>query len=230
MSAKSHRATVRSFCQLQSLLKEAGIQPKRRLNPVDIPLHDCEDRASSHRNPAPESADRQLFMQSMVGVNRASWRHARHRCIDQPPAPGINVDEENLRLMKESLQEQSPADILDHPEYIEGWIGSAGKRFLPNLRSGLYSIQGQLDLHGFNRMEARLAVEEYIRRMSRFHSCCIKIIHGRGINSLTDKAALKESLQRFLTTRRMSRYVVAYASAPSRDGGVGAVYVLLKHS
>ena len=55
----------------------------------------------------------------------------------------------------------------------------------------------------------------------------MKIIHGRGINSPADSATLKESLQRLLSTRRMSRYVVAYASAPSRDGGVGAVYVLL---
>jgi len=63
--------------------------------------------------------------------------------------------------------------------------------------------------------------------MSRLRSCCIKIIHGRGINSPTENATLKASLQRLLATRRMSRYVVAYASAPLRDGGVGAVYVLL---
>ena len=118
-------------------------------------------------------------------------------------------------------------EILDHPEYIEGWIGVTGKKFLPRLRNGFYSIQGQIDLHGLSREEAQKEVEEYIVRMSRFHSCCIKIIHGRGINSPTDRATLKESLQRLLTTRKMSRHVVAYASAQFNDGGVGAVYVLL---
>lgn len=117
--------------------------------------------------------------------------------------------------------------IPNHPEYIEGWVGTTGKRFLPNLRNGIYSIQGQIDLHGYSRVEAEIAVEDFIRRMSRFRSCCVKIIHGRGINSPTDRATLKRSLQRLLVTRRMSRYVVAYASAPLRDGGVGAVYVLL---
>ena len=117
--------------------------------------------------------------------------------------------------------------ISDHPEYIEGWVGIAGKKFLPNLRNGLYSIQAQIDLHGLSREEARVVVEEFIAQMSRFRSCCVKIIHGRGINSLSDRAVLKESLQRWLSSRRMSRYVVAYASAQFPDGGVGALYVLL---
>ncbi len=129
--------------------------------------------------------------------------------------------------MLAAIEQDSPIPVMDHPEYIEGWVGVAGKKFLPNLRNGLYSIQGQIDLHGLSRSEAQLAVEEYIIGMSRFRSCCIKIIHGRGINSPTDRATLKESLQRLLSTRRLSRYVVAYASAPFNDGGVGAVYVLL---
>jgi DNA-nicking Smr family endonuclease len=130
--------------------------------------------------------------------------------------------------MQAAFADDKPVPILDHPEYIEGWIGVAGKKFLPSLRNGLYSIQGQIDLHGYNRVEAQIVVEDYITQMARSHSCCIKIINGRGINSPTDKATLKESLQRVLSTRRMARHVVAYASAPVCDGGVGAVYVLLR--
>jgi DNA-nicking Smr family endonuclease len=129
--------------------------------------------------------------------------------------------------MQEAMDESLPIAIEEHPEYIEGWVGVSGKRFLPKLRDGLYSIQGAIDLHGLNQIEAREAVEKYIEQMSRFHSCCIKIIHGRGINSAANKAALKECVQWVLSTRKMARHVVAYASAPSRDGGVGAVYVLL---
>ena len=120
--------------------------------------------------------------------------------------------------------------MMDHPEYVEGWIGVAGRQFLPRLRDGLFSIQGQIDLHGLDRESARVAVEEFVARMSRFHPCCVKIIHGRGINSSSDQAVLKESLQRWLTTRRLARHVVAFASASARDGGVGALYVLLRPS
>jgi DNA-nicking Smr family endonuclease len=130
--------------------------------------------------------------------------------------------------MEEAVNGTPDLPVEDHPEYIEGWVGVAGKRFLPNLRNGLYSIQGQVDLHGLSREEAHQVVEEFITRMSRFRSCCVKIIHGRGINSPTDRAVLKENLHHWLSTRRMSRHVVAYASAPFTDGGVGAVYVLLR--
>ena len=50
------------------------------------------------------------------------------------------------------------------------------------------------------------------------------------MNSPGNTPVLKSSLQRWLSTRRMSRYVVAYASAPMSDGGVGAVYVLLRRA
>lgn len=131
--------------------------------------------------------------------------------------------------MQAAMDESVPISVIHHPEYIEGWIGVAGRRFLPNLRNGLYSIQGQIDLHGLARDEARTAVEEFIAHMARYRSCCVKIIHGRGINSPNDRAILKENLQRWLRNRRMSHHVVAYASAPVADGGVGAVYVLLQN-
>jgi len=231
MSTKKKQPAVNGqMNQLEELVRRAGIRLKIT---DDAPAKPAPARPPENPEPVYEElpadiSDDDLFVEAMDGVNRASWKH--------PPLPSSrparpaspDPEAEDRRLMREALENGSPIAIPDHPEYIEGWVGVAGKRFLPNLRNGLYSIQGQIDLHGLNRAEAQAAVEEYIVRMSRFRSCCVKIIHGRGINSPADRATLKESLQRLLSTRRMSRYVVAYASAPYRDGGVGAVYVLLK--
>jgi len=216
--------------QLQELVHKAGIHLKSEeetaaLKPPVQPLP--KPPVAPH---SPEISDEDAFAEAMNGIERRAWKHAPHPMARQPRVPAQDPEAEARRLMEEAMSGDAPIAIPDHPEYIEGWVGVEGKRFLPNLRNGLYSIQGQIDLHGMNRAEAQTAVEEYIKRMSRFHSCCIKIIHGRGINSPVDRATLKESLQRFLSTRRMSRYVVAYASAPSKDGGVGAVYVLLSRS
>jgi DNA-nicking Smr family endonuclease len=230
MAGKKKVTVNGSMNQLQELVHKAGIHlkseeeaaaPKPQVQPLPKPpvaLH------------PPEISDEDSFAEAMNGIERAAWKHAPHAMARQPRVPVQDSETEARRLMEEAMNGDAPITIPDHPEYIEGWVGVAGKRFLPNLRNGLYSIQGQIDLHGLNRVEAQTAVEEYIKRMSRFHSCCIKIIHGRGINSPADRATLKESLQRLLSTRRMSRYVVAYASAPSKDGGVGAVYVLLSRS
>ena len=132
--------------------------------------------------------------------------------------------------MEAAISGDPVLEVQDHPEYIEGWTSPGGRKYLPKLRCGFYSIQGQIDLHGLSREEARAAVEVFINRMGRDRSCCVKIIHGRGINSPNDRAILKESLHRWLSTRKLSRYVVAYASAPFNDGGVGAVYVLLRRT
>lgn len=226
MSGKRRIAANKSFSQLAELVKKAGVQLKSRETSSDPRDFKVDDKKTTAL-PTPERTDTEIFEEAMGDVVRASWRHYPHPYSK----PGFRIeddpDAENLRLMQSAMDQSSPITVLDHPEYIEGWIGVAGRRFLPKLRSGLYSIQGQIDLHGFNRTEAQIAVEDYIIRLSRDRPCCIKIIHGRGINSDADRATLKESLQRFLLTRRMSRYVVAYASAPYCDGGVGAVYVLL---
>jgi DNA-nicking Smr family endonuclease len=210
------------FSQLDVLLKKAGI----RLQPANKP---GEDPA-----PLPDSqlcqtqSEEEIFVRAMAGVARTLWPRPQTDIPQLPPLSFPDSGAEGRRLMEAAVAGEPVLTVLDHPEYIEGWVGVAGKRYLPSLRNGMYSIQGTIDLHGLNREEARQAVEEFIARMSRFRPCCVKIIHGRGINSPNDRAILKESLQRWLSTRRLSKQIVAYASAPLNDGGVGAIYVLLR--
>jgi DNA-nicking Smr family endonuclease len=229
MSAKKAEPGNKPLALLSEIVKKAGIRLKDE---------ECQDASPKAPPPAAkqeapviaharEASDEELFLGAMDGVNKKSWRRALHPSSARSFKFSGDQESENKRLMQEAMDENSPITIEDHPEYIEGWVGVSGKRFLPKLRDGLYSIQGSIDLHGLNQIEAREAVEKYVEQMARFTSCCVKIIHGRGINSAADKAALKECVQRVLSTRKMSRHVVAYASAPTLDGGVGAVYVLL---
>jgi DNA-nicking Smr family endonuclease len=226
MSGKEKIAVKGSIKELDSLVDKAGIKLRKLEKPAvaappAAPIPKPQIASDQH-------SDEDVFLQAMNGVQRTDWRRSPHHSSKQAAvAAGSDPDIEARKLMEAAVDQNAPMVILDHPEYIEGWIGVAGKRFLPKLRNGFYSIQGQIDLHGLGREEAQKEVEEYILQMSRFHSCCIKIIHGRGLNSPTDRAILKESLQHFLCTRKMSRHVVAYASAQLNDGGVGAVYVLL---
>jgi DNA-nicking Smr family endonuclease len=222
MFKKKKVALRDSFSQLNALIDEAGISLKPKDKPIAV--KSAHPPLSCTPN---NCTDEELFIRSMGGVQRVVWHRSPHPSSKSAPTtPNVDREAEELKMMQAAVDKNAPMEILDHPEYIEGWIG-VGKRFLPKLRNGLYSIQGQIDLHGLNREESQKTVEEYIIQMSRFHSCCVKIIHGRGINSPVDKATLKDALQNFLCTRKMSRYVVAFASAQFNDGGVGAVYVLL---
>jgi DNA-nicking Smr family endonuclease len=211
---------------LGDILKKAGIRLKGEDLPEKKPAIKPPDPPPP---PTRKETDEEAFRSAMSDVSRSSWKHEPVRTSAPKPIPPQRPPElEEQLIMKEAIEGELSPFVQEHPEYIEGWVGVAGKRYLPSLRTGLYSIQEQLDLHGYNRIEARIVVEDFLMRMSRFQSCCVKIIHGRGINSPDDRAVLKENLQRWLSSRRMSRYVVAYASAQMNDGGVGAVYVLLK--
>ena len=208
--------------QLDALIKRAGLRLAES-TPGEATL-----AISTEPELAPSDTDDEAFARAMGGVTRISWSHYPISS-EAPRSPSLgDPGDEERRLMEAAVAGEPALTVLDHPEYIEGWVGVAGRRFLPSLRNGSYSIQGQIDLHGFSRDEARQAVEEFIGSMSRFRACCVKIVHGRGINSPNDRAILKESLQQWLSTRRLSRNVVAYASAPMSDGGVGAIYVLLR--
>jgi DNA-nicking Smr family endonuclease len=228
MSKKCTTVIERSFSRLSNLIDDAGLRLKTKPSAASASAPKPASQTPSAGSLVSSSTDESVFLNAMNDISRVSWRHDPHPSPDPPPICIIDSDLEDRRLMQTAIDEDAPMPVADHPEYIEGWIGIAGRKFLPQLRNERYSIQGQLDLHGFNRIEAQIAVEDYIIAMSRLQSCCIKIIHGRGMNSPTNRAILKEDLQRLLKTRRMARYVVAYASAPSCDGGVGAVYILLR--
>lgn len=223
MVRKERTCRAEDLGKLKEVIQKAGVHLKS--------TEPAAPQPKPPRQPQPRTqSDEEVFAEAMHDVKRAEWRHNRVHLTQPPPTPFASSGLEEKQLMREAIEGELAPLVHEHPEYIEGWIGVVGKRYLPNLRNRMYSIQEQLDLHGFNRIEARAVVEDFVVRMSRFRSCCVKIIHGRGINSPDDRAILKDSLQHWLSTRRMSRYVVAYASAPLNDGGVGAVYVLLRHA
>ena len=230
MARKKKNALSGPMNRLDEIIQKAGLHLNSGDNATADTASGMSEKTESRvETPPPEPSDDEVFSEAIYGVERISWKNKSHPMSEPVAVPDVDPEAEELRLMQEALKGSTSIPVVDHPEYIEGWVGIAGKRFLPDLRNGLYSIQGQIDLHGMNREEAHTAVEEYIIRMARFRSCCIKIICGRGINSPIDRATLKDSLPRLLSTRKMSRYVVAYASAPVRDGGVGSIYVLLGH-
>ena len=89
-------------------------------------------------------------------------------------------------------------------------------------------MKAHLDLHGLNLQDARFVLDEFLLESVRAGYRCVRVIHGRGRHSHKHLPVLKENVQRWLCSRRMSRHVIAYASARRCDGGGGAIYVLLR--
>ncbi|MEO8859282.1 MAG: Smr/MutS family protein, partial [Burkholderiaceae bacterium] len=93
------------------------------------------------------------------------------------------------------------------------------------LRTGNWSIQRQLDLHGLRTDDARQALGSFIREANQAGLRCVRVIHGKGLGSPGKAPVLKDKVYRWLAQKDA---VIAYVQAKPADGGAGALMVLLK--
>ncbi len=148
------------------------------------------------------------------------------------PKPLLSeVDEDSLvmRKLDALVHGETPFDFADTDEFVEAHVTGFDRRVVRRLKRGEFSIQAHLDLHGYNREQARIAVADFIRHCVREGKRCVLIITGRGIGSQDNIPVLKTKLAAWLTRGAVGRKVLAFTSARPYDGGTGAVYVLLRH-
>ncbi len=106
--------------------------------------------------------------------------------------------------------------------------GGLQHKTLKALRSGQINIDETLDLHGDSVNVATQVLEAFISTYQPLarHQCCVLIIHGKGTHAKSGRYAKLKSLVCQLL--KQSARVLAYSSAQPKDGGTGAIYVLLK--
>ncbi len=124
--------------------------------------------------------------------------------------------------------EQTPADSIRSPQkHSEQLFVRAGlqQKQVRRLRRGQMPIAAEADLHGMRIREAQPLLEEFLRDCRDRNYRCVRVIHGKGLGSQGGHAVLKWEVDRWL---RSHEGVMAFCTAQPRDGGTGAVYVLLR--
>ncbi|HYR84076.1 MAG TPA: Smr/MutS family protein [Terriglobia bacterium] len=209
----------RPFTILEEWVKQGRIHlaAEPTLVPVELPAEEFPR----------DLPDDQLFAFAMKDVKSLGWS-----AVPLHPRPPMEIqpqddEQQALRALEEFVLKGN-VKIEQTAEYIEGSVHPHGRLYLDDLRSGRFSVQAHLDLHGLNLQEARYILDEFLLESVRAGFSCVRVIHGRGRHSHMHHPVLKENVQRWLCTRRMSRHVIAYTSARRCDGGGGAVYVLLR--
>lgn len=171
--------------------------------------------------------DDALFEFAMRDVKSLGWSAVP--LMDRAPLELQAHDDEQEALDElETFMRKGRIEFENTTEYIEGSVHPRGRLYLSDLRSGRFSIQAHLDLHGLTLQDARFVLDEFVLESVRAGFTCVRVIHGRGHHSHEHLPVLKDNIQRWLGSKRMSRHVVAYTSARMCDGGGGAVYVLLR--
>ena len=101
-------------------------------------------------------------------------------------------------------------------------IATLQHKVFEDLKAGNLRWYEAVDLHGCTVEEARTAVLQIIQIAKDENQTVIKIVHGKG-----PEAILKTYVNGWL---RQHRDVLAFVSAPEKQGGTGSVLVLLKRA
>ncbi len=101
------------------------------------------------------------------------------------------------------------------------------KNVLKKLRKGYFGVDAVIDLHGLTSFEAKHQLSKFLHNSVEDGYRCVHIIHGKGYRSPDNEPVLKNNINLWL---RQHHDVQAFCSTPSKAGGTGAVFVLLKLS
>ncbi len=110
------------------------------------------------------------------------------------------------------------------------------KRTAQRLRRGNLPIEARLDLHGHTQQQAHRALDAFLAAASESGKRCVLVVTGKG-SSQTDEATgrvertsgvLREIVPRWLNEPVNRARIIAHHPAQPRDGGTGALYVLLR--
>ncbi|GAB1577971.1 Smr/MutS family protein [Bordetella petrii] len=96
-----------------------------------------------------------------------------------------------------------------------------------NLRRGQWPAGAELDLHGLRVEQARHAVLSFLDECLEHGIRCVRIVHGKGYGSQGLEPVLKDKVRTWLVQKQD---VMAFSQAPEREGGAGALLVLLRRA
>jgi len=163
--------------------------------------------------------DDKLFSEAMQGVKTLVSDRAN---LKQKPAKikkrTVNVD----RKIEDTLSDEFITECGDFLEFMRPGIQ---KSYLKQIRNGKITIEDHLDLHGYRRDDARKTLLAFLDHAQHQSFKLLRIVHGKGYNSDSSQPVLKAMLNKWLQS---IPEVLAFVSAMPKDGGTGAVYVLIK--
>jgi DNA-nicking Smr family endonuclease len=162
------------------------------------------------------SSDRALWQRAIRDVKRLAPRP------ELPPAPLPKPAEKTTAVPHAS---PGPAPALP-PLTVDRFAG-IDRANAERLKRGKREIEARLDLHGMTQAEAHRALAAFVRASRADGKRCVLVITGRGS---VGGGVLKSAVPRWLDEPEFRPYLLAIATAQPRDGGSGALYVMLRRT
>lgn len=174
-------------------------------------------------------AEKELFSRAVGPVKALPVKHRPGHRVHMPliqPAPIAvqhQLDEE--AVMREAISDEFDVEsLLDTDDALSFRRPGMGPDVTRKLRRGGWSIQGQIDLHGLRRDDARESLGQFVKDAHKTGWRCVRVVHGKGLGSPGKTPVLKGRVQSWLIQKKE---VLAFVQARPAQGGAGALVVLL---
>jgi len=182
----------------------------------------------------------------MTSAERALWRAAMR---DVAPLPGHALPPEPPKPVP---QPEPPAPVVAPavpvarakplpvptvlPALTYARTPGLDRRTSERLKRGQLPIEARLDLHGMTQDQARHALDRFVGHAYERGLRAVLIITGKGLKLRGGDAdpwdaapgVLKHQTPRWLNEAPNRARVLAFTPAQPRDGGSGALYVLIR--
>ena len=114
------------------------------------------------------------------------------------------------------------------PSYGHGHAPGLDRRTQMRLRRGQLAIEARLDLHGMAQQEAHERVCRFLKTARNKGCRTVLVITGKGRRQDGGIGVLRSAVPRWLNEPPLRDWIKAFDYAAPRDGGEGALYILLR--
>ena len=126
-----------------------------------------------------------------------------------------------------------PEDDIDAPraavgpELAHGDAPGVDRRTADSLRRGRMKIEARLDLHGMTQAEAHRALTAFVEGQQGAGRRCVLVVTGKG-TWREGGGVLRDAVPRWLNMPALRPKILSFSYAQKKDGGDGALYILLR--
>tara|TARA_B100001013_G_scaffold302673_1_gene204580 strand:+ start:91 stop:534 length:444 start_codon:yes stop_codon:yes gene_type:complete len=111
------------------------------------------------------------------------------------------------------------------PKLKLGEMSVLSKKNIRDFNKGNVFIEKKLDLHGFNQVDAKNLLEDFINQSIENGKRLILIITGKGKEG---EGVIKNNIISWLNNKSLRNKILAVNHASKKHGGSGAIYILLR--
>ncbi|UNK41392.1 Smr/MutS family protein [Luteimonas sp. S4-F44] len=177
----------------------------------------------SRNHDAPDDDDAALFRAAIGAVRELPSAPPPPQA--PRPRPATRMAERDDEEARSEFRQLLDGPLLQGGDAMQYRRDDVPVRVLRRLGRGEYAAQEELDLHHADTAQATALLRLFLRDAIDAGVGCVRIVHGKGMNSSPDAPVIKNLVDRLL---RQRGDVLAFHSAPSAQGGTGAVLVLLR--